>query len=135
MKESLFVYAVPFALLRLWLAEDQRYLEELTSIGVLLGSTEAIRKETYTNTVNRIRTYEERIIAMRSFQDAGATFKRSVHKKKPDWEFMATNCHLQVGPDVPAGGAGYVEGVLRTLVVVAPFPAPLCELRLKGHQV
>ncbi|XP_065834074.1 inositol polyphosphate-4-phosphatase type I A-like [Oscarella lobularis] len=101
MRESLFTCSVPIAYLQMLCNIEHQRTIDLYELGQLSDLWEMWRKDLLRSHFTLIGEYEQLVNDFKKYK--GPYFKRSSSKKDKDFEFLATNLHVQIMTVLPHG--------------------------------
>ncbi|XP_050686414.1 inositol polyphosphate-4-phosphatase type I A-like isoform X1 [Eriocheir sinensis] len=95
MAESRYCFLFPQQLLRLWISEERRWQEELSSLGDLSDQWHTRQMALLNQHVTLINIYNMALDTLDVAAHSGSSFKKSMHKGESSLEMSPTNLHLQ----------------------------------------
>lgn len=95
MAESRYCFTFPQHLLRLWISEERRWQEELSSLGDLSDQWHTRQMALLNQHVTLINIYNMALDTLDVAAHSGSSFKKSVDKGETSLEMAPTNLHLQ----------------------------------------
>ncbi|KAK3872993.1 hypothetical protein Pcinc_021955 [Petrolisthes cinctipes] len=95
MAESRYCFTFPQQLLRLWISEERRWQEELSSLGDLCDQWHTRQMALLNQHVTLINIYTMALDVLHLSANSGTSFKKSMDKGETSLEMAPTNLHLQ----------------------------------------
>ncbi|XP_069194385.1 inositol polyphosphate-4-phosphatase type I A isoform X2 [Procambarus clarkii] len=95
MAESRYCFMFPQQLLRLWISEERRWQEELSSLGDLSDQWHTRQMALLNQHVTLINIYNMALDTLDVAAHSGSSFKKSMDKGETSLEMAPTNLHLQ----------------------------------------
>ncbi|XP_064086446.1 inositol polyphosphate-4-phosphatase type I A-like isoform X4 [Macrobrachium nipponense] len=95
MAESRYCFTFPQQLLRLWISEERRWQEELSSLGDLSDQWHTRQMALLNQHVTLINIYSMALDTLDVAAHSGSSFKKSSSKNEISLEMAPTNLHLQ----------------------------------------
>ncbi|XP_045108228.1 LOW QUALITY PROTEIN: inositol polyphosphate-4-phosphatase type I A-like [Portunus trituberculatus] len=95
MAESRYCFLFPQQLLRLWMSEERRWQEELSSLGDLSDQWHTRQMALLNQHVTLINIYNMALDTLDVAAHSGSSFKKSTDKGETSLEMSPTNLHLQ----------------------------------------